>query len=72
MSGNEINDNLEEEVTSRKRHKPTKESLLSKLDSLIKDLDDHIDKMRETQNGSKGVRFLRNVRNQVITVKKET
>ena len=66
---NGVEENGVEEDSPKKRHIPTKESIIECFDELVDVIDEEIKRLRESSGKCKGVKFLRSLAKNIKTVR---
>jgi chromatin remodeling complex protein RSC6 len=65
-------DEEDEDGGKKKRVAPTKDSVIKYFDDLIKSIEDEVDNLRESENKTKGVKFLRTLNKKLKILKNQS
>ena len=74
-SAEDVDASAEEEVDGegkKKRVAPTKDSVIKYFDDLIKSIEDEVENLRESENKTKGVKFLRTLNKRLKILKNQS
>ena len=74
-SADDVDASAEEEVDGegkKKRVAPTKDSVIKYFDDLIKSIEDEVENLRESENKTKGVKFLRTLNKRLKILKNQS
>ena len=65
----DVEDVVDDSSNPKKRHVPSKESIIEGFDELVAAIDEEIERLRESSSKSKGVKFLRSLGKKVKTLR---